>query len=57
MNGAVRAVFAAGVVALTGGALVAITPLSPTKVEVVRPVVNTAFVAALAPPVEPPLGG
>lgn len=54
MNGSVRAVFTAGVVALTGGALVVSTPLLPTTVEVVRPVVNTAGVATLAPPVEPP---
>lgn len=54
MNGSVRAVFTAGVVALTGGALVVSTPLLPTTVEVIRPVVNTAGVATLAPPVEPP---
>lgn len=55
MNGSLRAVLAAGVVALTGGALVVCPPASAATAEVVtRPVISTAGVSAFVRPVEPP---
>ncbi|KUI38268.1 hypothetical protein [Mycobacterium sp. GA-2829] len=57
MNGSLRAVLAAGVVAVTCGALAACPPASAAKAEAVavaRPVITTASAAPLLRPVEPP---
>lgn len=54
MSSSIRAVFTAGVVALTGSALVVCPSLLPARVEVARPVTIAASVTALTSPVEPP---